>query len=44
MYGEDLKDDFEEYNPLNNFKNNKAYISMDEQLIFILMFSISPPA
>jgi len=30
MYGEDLKDDFEEYNPLNNFKNNKAYISMDE--------------
>ncbi len=30
MFGRDLKDNLEEYNPLNNFADNKEYISMDE--------------
>jgi integrase/recombinase XerD len=28
MFGEDLKEDFEEFNPLNEFSKNKGYIKM----------------
>lgn len=38
MYGEDLKDNFEEYNPINQFSNgNKDTIKMNWEIIHIIL-------